>query len=71
MKNGFNNKLNGGVMIPEYHNDFLIMIITTICWFMFIVKGADTIFHTISFNANICFAPFNCFAYNEPNLMNG
>ena len=71
MKNSFNNELNGGVMIPEYRDGLLIIIITTICWFMIIPKGADTIVNRIPFGSQVCFAPFNCFAYNEPNLTNG
>ena len=71
MKNSFNNILNGGVMIPEYGDGSLIMIITTICWFTFISKGADTIIDRIPFGSQVCFAPSNCFAYDGPNLMNG
>ena len=71
MKNGFNNKLNGGVMVPEYGNGSLIIIITTICWFMFIIKGSDTIVYRIFFGPQVCFAPFNCFAYDGPYLMSG
>jgi len=71
MKNSFNNILNGGVMISEYRDGLLIIIITTICWFMFIIKGSDTIVNRIPFGSQVCFAPFNCFAYDGPNLMSG
>ena len=70
MKDSTDNTLNGGGIIPVYHDGPTITIITTIGGDGLNPKSTDTITHLVRLGPQVCFAPSNCFAYDGPNLTN-
>ena len=70
MENRTDHHLNGRGIVPEYHDGPTTTIITTIGGGITLTKSTDTISYLVRLGPQVCFAPFNCFAYDGPNLTN-
>lgn len=73
MKDRLHHHLNGGGVVSKNVNPILNRIIHTISGSILIPQGPNTILKgpTLCLHTQVCFAPFNCFAYNHTDLMNG
>lgn len=73
MKDRLHHHLNGGGVVSKNVNPILHGIIHTISGSILIPQGPNTILKgpTLCLHTQVCFAPFNCFAYNHADLMNG
>lgn len=69
MEHRTDDHLNGGGVVTEDKDGPLMIIIHTICRFILLPKCTDTIVNRAGLGPQVCFAPFNCLAYNSPNLI--